>query len=361
MRDFCKIKRLVIKVGTNVLSKNNRIDSDFIQILARQISELVAQGKQVILVTSGAIGMGARILKITKPIKEVKIRQACAAVGQGTLMREYQDAFAKYNQTVGQVLLTNRIMSYRKNYVNLKNTVETLLSMSVVPIINENDSVSVDEIDLAFGDNDKLSALVASKIDAELLIILTDVEGLYDADPKIDRDANLLSLVYEITPSIESMAGNAGSEFGQGGMKSKIEAIKIASQSGCKVVLAQGRTNNVIQEIISGKEIGTLCLPLRRLSNRKRWILNANSNGSIYIDKGALNSLRNRKSLLHVGLTKVEGHFAAGEIVNIGGIAKGITNYSAEALRQMLDLKRYSLKNKKSQIVVHGNNIVITG
>jgi glutamate 5-kinase len=360
MRDFGSIKRIVIKVGTNILSKQDGIDTDFIQNLAKQICEVVGQGKQVILVTSGAIGMGAKTLNIQKAISEVKLRQACAAVGQGLLIREYQDAFAKYHQIVGQVLLTNRNMSYRRSYVNLKNTIETLLNRSVVPIINENDSVAIDEIDLAFGDNDKLSALVASKIDAELLIILTDVEGFYNADPRENPDARLLPVVYEITPEIESMAGSAGSKFGRGGMKSKIEAIKIASHAGCQVILAHGRKHQVINQILAGKEIGTLCLPLRRLSNRKRWILNATAKGHIQIDQGASNSLRQRKSLLPVGITKVEGNFEAGEIVTIGKIAKGVVDYSSEQLRQVLEAQRFSFKkNKKSRAVVHGNNIVL--
>ncbi|MCK5269884.1 MAG: glutamate 5-kinase, partial [Sedimentisphaerales bacterium] len=191
MRNFINTKRIVIKVGTNVLSKKGRVDTEFLQIIAGQIAELIQQQKQVILVTSGAIGMGIGALGIRKQVTEVKMRQACAAVGQGILMHEYQEAFSKNGQKVAQVLLTNSIMSNRKYYVNLKNSVETLLSMSVVPIVNENDCVSIDEIDLAFGDNDRLSAMVASKIDAELLIMLTDVDGLYDKNPRTNQKAKL--------------------------------------------------------------------------------------------------------------------------------------------------------------------------
>ena len=361
MRDFRRVKRIVVKVGTNVLSKNGRVDTEFIRVIARQISQIAKEGRQVILVTSGAIGMGAGHLGIRKPIREVPLRQACAAVGQGILMREYQDAFAQYQQPVAQVLLTNQVMNRRKNYVNLKNTFETLLRMSVVPIVNENDSVSIDEIDLAFGDNDRLSALVASKIDAELLIILTDVDGLYESDPRENKNAQKLSVVYEVTPEIESMAGQAGSQFGTGGMQTKLEAIKIASRAGCRVVLANGREEEVIHRILAGEEVGTLFLPRKRLSNRKRWILNARPSGTLYIDDGAAQSILNRRSLLFVGLKDVSGNFSTGQVVEIGSIAKGICNFSSEQLRQMLEARRYSLKknNKRSQVIVHANNIVL--
>lgn len=361
MRNFTAVKRLVVKIGTNVLSGNNGVERSLIYSIARQISEIVRQKKQVILVSSGAIGMGAKALGILKPLQDVRLRQACAAVGQGILMGQYQEIFAKFGQTVAQVLLTNRILSYRKNYVNLKNTVETLLKMAVVPIINENDSVSIDEIDLAFGDNDKLSALVASKIDAELLIILTDVDGLFETDPRRDTHAKRIPLVTQLTPEIEAIAGAAGTTLGTGGMKTKIEAVKIASQAGCRVVLADGRQPNVISGIIAGKEIGTLFLPWRRLSNRKRWILNATPNGALHIDSGAEASLRSRRSLLLVGITAIEGTFEKGQIVNIGKIARGICDYSSENLREMLEEQHYTLKQtrKKSNIVVHGNNIVM--
>lgn len=361
MRDFSKAKRIVIKVGTNVLSKKGWVDKAFLRVIARQIAALVKQGRQVILVTSGAIGMGAETLGIRKQIMEVKMRQACAAVGQGILMHEYQEAFRQYDQKVAQVLLTNRIMSQRRNYVNLKNAVETLLSMSVVPIVNENDCVSIEEIDLAFGDNDRLSALIASKIDAELLIILTDVEGLYDGNPQTNRQAKLLPVVHEITDEIVAMAGKAGSKYAIGGMASKIEAVRVAADAGCKAVLADGREKNAIPRIVNGENIGTLFLPKRRLSNRKRWILNSTTKGTIEIDPGAAQAIRDNRSLLLVGVTRVEGDFSAGEVVDIGNVAKGLCKFSAKQLRIMLKEKTSSSKivNLKQKAIVHANDLIV--
>jgi len=359
MRDFSQAKRIVIKVGTNVLSRAGRVDTGFLQVVAGQISQLVKQGRQVILVTSGAIGMGAGTLNIDKKITSVKMRQACAAIGQSILMHEYQMAFGRCGQLAGQVLLTNAIMSNRKYYVNIKNAVETMLSMSVVPIVNENDCVSIDEIGLAFGDNDLLSALVASKIDAELLIILTDVDGLYDKNPRKSKTAKLVPVVYELTDEIEAMAGKAGSQLGTGGMKSKINAIRIAAQGGCKVILANGRTDDVILKIVNGREIGTLFLPKRRLSNRKRWILNAQAKGYIEIDPGAKKAIKDNRSLLLVGITAVKGSFKPGDIVEIGNTAKGIPDISSAKLKTMLKQKKQHKPGKKPKAIVHANNIVL--
>ena len=361
MRDLSKTKRIVIKVGTNVLSRNRCVDTDFLRTLATQISALVQQKRQVILVTSGAIGMGAGALRITHKIGDVKKRQACAAIGQGILMHEYRQAFGACGQEVAQVLLTNKIMSSRKYYVNLKNTVETLLKMGVVPIVNENDCVSIDEIGLAFGDNDLLSALVASKIDAELLIMLTDVEGLYDENPRRSRRARLVPVVYEITDAIKAMACKSGSTFSTGGMSSKIEAIGIASNAGCKAVLAHGREPEVIGRIVAGEEIGTLFLAKRRLGNRKRWILNCSSEAYIDPDPGAATAIAKSRSLLLVGITGIRGSFQKGDVVHIGDFAKGITEVASDRLSDLLKQKnqRQATEAPQSQIIVHANNMVV--
>lgn len=361
MRDFTNASRVVIKVGTNVLSKNGKVDTAFLRLIAGQITQLVKQQRQVILVTSGAIGMGAAALELSKKPTSVKDRQACAAVGQGILMREYQMAFSRFDQQVGQVLLTNDVMNNRKYYLNIKNTLETLLGMSVVPIINENDCVSIDEIDLAFGDNDKLSALVASKIDAQLLIILTDVDGLYDKNPRKSKTAQLIPIVYEVTDEIEALAGKAGTGVGTGGMKSKIDAIKIAAQGGCRVVLAHGREKDVILRVVEGETLGTLFLPKRRLSNRKRWILNSQSQGGIEVDNGAACAVKNNRSLLAVGVTEVVGSFKPGQVVGIGDFAKGICDVSATNLRKMVTQRKnnHDSAPQKQKAVVHVNNIVL--
>jgi glutamate 5-kinase len=359
MRNFSKAKRIVIKVGTNTLTGPKGIDVKLIAAIAKEITILVAIGKQVILVTSGAVGMGADAMGIKNKINDVKKRQAFAAIGQVTLMQAYHKAFNKCQQKVAQVLLTNDIMSQRAQYVNVKNTVESLLDIGVVPIINENDCVSIAEISKAFGDNDKLSALVASKIDAHLLVILTDVDGLYDKNPRKHTSARLIPVVYEITDVIKNMATVTTSPFAIGGMKSKINAIDIVSEVGCKTVLANGRVKKVIQKIVAGEEIGTLFLPKRRLlSNRKRWILNCYTDSDIGIDDGAQTALLAKKSLLLVGITNVSGHFKAGEVVKINHIAKGICNVSSTELAKLIAQKEKCASAPPRQVIVHANNLV---
>ncbi len=359
MRNFENIKRVVIKVGTNVLSRDGAVDEAFLGVIARQIATLRESGRQVILVTSGAIGMGAGALGIPRPVKTVKLRQACAAVGQGILMHAYRRAFEGCGQQVAQVLLTNTILANRKHYVNLKNAMETLLGLEVVPIVNENDCVSIEEIDLAFGDNDKLSALVASKIDAELLILLTDVDGLYDRNPRGDAEARLIPAVHEITGDIEAMAGRAGSHLGTGGMKTKLDAVRIAAQGGCKAVLAHGREADVIPRIVAGESLGTLFMPKRRLSNRRRWILNAPVRGVIRIDAGAREAVAGHRSLLAVGVVGVEGAFRAGDVVAIGDVAKGICGVDSATLGGMLEGNGSSGSRVKRKAVVHTDDIVL--
>lgn len=356
MRNFEKIKRVVVKVGTNVLSQADGINENMIAKLATEIAAMHKSGKQVILVTSGAIGMGRKALGITKPAKEVKLRQALASVGQSILMHHYQKAFHEHGLNVGQILLTSSIMNTRKYYVNLKNSVETLLSMGVVPIVNENDSISIEEIDLAFGDNDKLSALMASKSDAELLIVLTDVDGLYDSNPRKNANATLLRTVHEITDEIELMAAGAGSDVGTGGMKTKLAAIKIAARGGCKVILANGNEKEVISRIMAGEEIGTLFMPYRKLSNRKRWILNCKPSGKIQIDAGAAKAVAAGKSLLAVGITGVLGNFKAGDVVSIGEVAKGMVDFTTGEITTMLNSGN---DNHHKKAIVHADNIVV--
>ena len=358
IRNFESVRRVVIKVGTNVLSAGGAVDEGFIDVIAKQIAALRETGRQVILVTSGAIGMGAGALALGKPPKTVKLRQACAAVGQGILMHAYRQSFERTGQQVAQVLLTNAILSNRKLYVNLKNTVETLLGLGVVPIVNENDCVSVAEIDLAFGDNDKLSALVASKIDAELLIMLTDVDGLYDSNPRRSQAARLIPTVYEVTDEIDAMAGHAGSQLGTGGMQTKLDAIRIAAQGGCKVVLANGRTDDIIGRVVAGEMAGTLFMPKRRLSNRRRWILNSPARGRLVVDAGAREAILAHRSLLAVGIEGVEGRFDAGDVVMVGDVAKGVCDVSSEALAAMVREGQAPLPAKR-RAVVHVDNMVL--
>jgi glutamate 5-kinase len=337
MRDFNNAKRIVIKIGTNVLTKNDAIDAAYVGRITGQIGSLVKAGKQIVIVTSGAIGMGRGQLSGYHGIRPsgIKMRQACAAIGQPLLMAEYRKSFARHGVTVAQVLLTAEVLNNRKTYLNLRNSVETLLELGVVPILNENDSVSTDEIGSAFGDNDKLSALVASKIDADLLIMLSDIDALYDKDPRKFADAKPVPTVFEITAEVVRSAGGKGSQYATGGMKTKLEAAKIASNAGCRMVLANGRAKNIIQRIMSGQEIGTIFMPKRKLSNRARWILNSAAAGVINIDDGAMRAVRAHKSLLPSGVISVEGSFEAGSVVTLNDRAKAVTNLSSTQLRQL--------------------------
>ena len=334
MRNFENTKRVVVKIGTNILTKEAGVDAGYVRRVARQVNSLLKDGRQVVIVSSGAIGMGLGQLDAERA-RNTKMRQACAAIGQPLLMAEYRKSFLRYGVTVAQVLLTAEVLSHRKTYLNLRNSIETLLKLSVVPILNENDSVSTDEIGSAFGDNDKLSALVASKMDADLLIMLSDIDALYDRNPRKSADAKPISTVFEITDEIVRNAGGKGSAHGTGGMKTKIEAAKIASNAGCRIVLADGRLKNVIGRIIAGEEIGTIFMPKRKLSNRARWILNSSPAGTIFIDAGAMRAVNNRKSLLPSGVTSVEGTFEAGAVVMLNDNARAVTSIGSTQLKAL--------------------------
>ncbi len=357
MRDFSQIKRLVIKIGTNTLSRKGRPDTAYIHSIARQTTTLLETGKQVVIVSSGAIGMGAGPLSLEEYPQDMKIRQACAAIGQPLLMAAYHQAFQTHDVQVGQVLLTAEVLDQRRTYLNLRNAIEALLDLGVVPILNENDSVSTEEIRTAFGDNDRLSALVASKIDAELLIILSDIDALYDRDPRIHPDAQPIDTVSEITPDILRHAGDTGSTYSTGGMKTKIEAAKIAAHAGCRMVLANGREDRIIERIVAGEALGTLFVPKRRLSNRARWILNSNPSGTIRIDDGALQALRKRKSLLPSGVISVEGSFETGAVVFINEQAKAVSSLSSSQLQSLIgkhstEIKRLFGKDQRDVVAL---------
>jgi glutamate 5-kinase len=337
MRNFENVKKVVIKIGTNVLTRPGtvQIDAAYITRITGQIAELRRTGRHVVLISSGAIGMGAGQLALASRIKDIKMRQACAAIGQPLLMAAYRKAFARYGVTVAQVLLTAQVLNNRRTYLNLRNSIEKLLELGAVPVLNENDSVSTDEIGSAFGDNDALSALVASKIDADLLIMLSDIDALYDKDPRRFADAESVPTVYEVTPQLVRSAGGAAGARGTGGMKSKLEAAKIAANAGCRMVLADGRAKNIIAHIMAGEEIGTIFMPRRKLSNRARWILNSSPAGTIRIDEGAMKAVTNRKSLLPSGIVSVDGAFDAGAVVMLNNNAKAVSSFSSAELKQL--------------------------
>jgi len=363
MRNFEKAKRIVVKIGTNILTKDSGVDTAYVRRIAGQISGLLNTGRQVVIVSSGAIGMGRGQLGPGGKVKDIKMRQAYAAIGQPLLMAEWRKSFLRYGVTVAQVLVTAEVLNNRKTYLNLRNSIETLLKLGVVPVLNENDSVSTDEIGSAFGDNDKLSALVASKIDADVLIMLSDIDALYDKDPRKSADAKAIPAVYEITDDIMRSAGGRGSGLGTGGMKAKIEAARIAANAGCRMVLANGRLKNVVGRIMAGEEIGTVFMPKRKLSNRSRWILNNAAAGVINIDQGAMRAVKNRKSLLPSGVVSVKGTFEAGAVVMLNDNAKAVTNLSSSQLKNLAGKHsseiRKSLGPKHRDVVAIPEDIVI--
>jgi glutamate 5-kinase len=335
MRDFTRAKRIVLKIGTNTLTRGGRVDTAYFNRITRQVSELLEDGRQVVIVTSGAIGMGSDRLGAGSKVADIKMRQACAAVGQPLLMRQWRRSFARHGVETAQVLVTADVLNNRKTYLNLRNAVETLLGLSVVPVLNENDSVSTDEIGSAFGDNDTLSALVASKLDADLLIMLSDIDGLYDKDPRRFPDAALVDTVYEITERILRAAAGPGSRYGTGGMRTKLQAALIASGAGCSVVLAGGRQRSVISRIMSGSAVGTVFAAKRRLGNRARWILNSAAAGTVTIDEGAMRAVRNKKSLLPSGVTAVRGNFEAGSVVMLNDAARAVVSLGSSELKAL--------------------------
>ena len=344
-------ERIVIKIGTNLLTeKLCGLRTDFISHIARQIAELKKQGKDVLIVTSGAIGAGCMELNARKT-REIEVRQALAAVGQSTVMRAYHDALSKYGIKVAQILITYEDFSNRKRYLNLRRAIEKLLSLGVIPVINENDPISVDEIGATFGDNDRLSALVASKVNANMLIMLSDIDGLYDKNPKTNKDAKLIRNVTGITKEIEKAAGKSGSAFAIGGMITKIKAARIAIDSGCNVIICNGKKKGILDKGIKGKQ-GTLFIAKGKLSNKDRWIKFSKAKGKILINECAVDVLKKGKaSLLAVGVDKIAGSFNKNDIIEISNIAKGITDYSSDELKK--------IKGKKGKVIVKSGNIVL--
>lgn len=346
-------KKNVIKIGTNVITnEEGALNLNLMRKLIAQIAKIRDKGKDILIITSGAIGAGMQELHLKARPRDVIARQVCAAIGQSILMTSYQSLFNKHNIKVAQILLTYNDFSNRKTYLNLRNSLNNLLKLGVVPIINENDPISINEIGPSFGDNDMLSSMVASEIEADLLIILTNVEGLFDRNPK-DRKAKLLREVFEIDKNIEKISGKA-SHLGLGGMQTKVKAAKMAMQSGAYVIIANGKANNVLLNIIDNKEVGTIFYPKQKLSNKKRWIMQSKSNGKICIDKGAKESLLNGKNLLPAGVTNVEGQFNLGDIVDIiceGNLfARCICDYSS------IDLDKVKGKNSKDILKIFGNS-----
>lgn len=363
------MKRLVIKIGSNIIaSAEQGLNTKRLQSITKDISDLVDKGIEVVIVSSGAIAAGLKKLGLKEIPKDVKRKQAAAAIGQSTLIWAYERGFAEFSKKVAQVLLTRDDITNRNRYINAKNTLLALMSYDVIPVINENDTVAVDEI--KFGDNDLLAAFVANLVEAEMLIILSDVDGLYTKDPA-HKDAELIESVEEITHDIEKLAGGRGSAVSTGGMYSKILAAKQANNHGIPVVIMSGKKSGLLARLLDAEKIGTYFKPKQqKLSSRKGWIAyGLKSKGMVYLDEGAVKALTTHgKSLLPSGITEVEGHFNAGDCIscmNDAGdkIAKGLTNYSSKELEQIKGKKTSEIEKilgcKYSDEVIHRDNLVV--
>lgn len=359
------MKRIVIKIGSSSLvDDNGELDNNKIKNLVKEISLLKEQGISPILVSSGAIAVGRSILHI-KP-QNMAEKQALAAVGQADLMHEYEVIFNEYNLKCAQILLNHDDFDVRKRVLNLETTINTLIDLDVVPIINENDALAVDEIKV--GDNDTLSALISGMVEAELLVLVSDIDGLFDKNPKIYDDAKLVNLVTKIDKDIINMATDATSNFGTGGMITKIKAAKIATTSGVDMLIMNNTKMSKLHNVFNEYD-GTLFKASEHKMNAKsHWVLyKTNPKGYIYIDNGAKKALCDRKSLLSVGITNVKGVFDTNDVIGICNgnemIAKGITNYNSEEIdkikKKNVNEVKQILGNNAKNIVVHANNIVL--
>jgi glutamate 5-kinase len=361
-------RRIVLKVGSSLLaSRSAGLNAERIERLARDIVELKGQGREVVLVSSGAIICGVEKLGLKEYPKSLPLKQAAAAAGQSRLMWAYEKTFERTGHKVAQVLLTREDLASRVRFLNSRHTLRALLELGVVPIVNENDTVAVDEIKV--GDNDTLAGMVAHLVDADLLVILSDVEGLYNDDPRRNPGASLIPVVTEVTPEIERLAG--GAFEGTGGMRTKVLAARKAAAYGVATAIVSGEAVDCIASLFSGRPFGTLFLPREeRLSSRKQWIgYTTRAKGTLRLDDGAVVALkRNGKSLLPSGITDVEGDFDSGDaVLCVDGagseFAKGLANYSAEAIGKIKGSKTTEIRRilgyKDYDEVIHRDNLVL--
>jgi len=369
-----KVKKIVIKVGTNVLTdKNGFLDKEIIGSIARQIIELRNKGYYVVLVSSGAIGAGLRVLGIKTRPKNLPKLQAAAAVGQCKLISIYDDFFTKHKFNAAQLLLTREDFEDRRRYLNASNTISALMKLNTIPIINENDTISVDEI--AFSDNDILSSLVTNLVHAELFIILSSVDGLYSNIKPNGKCSGLVSSVNGITADITKLACDFKTSGGVGGMQSKLDAARTATKAGEAVIIANGRKDNVLVRIMNGEDIGTFFSPVksdnRKMTCRRRWIrFSVKPTGKLFVDNGAEDALiKNGKSLLASGIVDIDGHFKNGDVISIIGknkhleVGRGLTNYSSDEINKVKGLKTTEIRKilgyKTYDEVIHRDNLVI--
>ncbi|MCO5165426.1 MAG: glutamate 5-kinase [Planctomycetes bacterium] len=365
-------RRVVLKVGTRVLTHDTgRVALARLFAVVEAAAALRHEGREALIVSSGAVGLGRDALGLGETPVDLAERQACAAVGQTRLMGLYHEGFARLGLVCGQVLLTQSDFDDRLRYLNLRTTLETLLRRGVVPVINENDAVATEELALlegegrpVFGDNDKLSALVATKLGAELLVLLTDVEGVYDRDPRGDPGARLLARVDDADEAL-ALAGGPGSAVSRGGMRSKVEAAAIAQRGGCHAVIASGRRQHAIDEAVRGAGTGTWFPAGEGLPARQRWIAFAAApRGTLHLDPGAVEAVRGRgASLLPRGVVRIEGEFRRGDVVVLRGpggdvVGRGMAHVDAAAARRWLEGERpEGLRSRHA--LVHRDHLVL--
>ncbi len=365
-----KIHRLVVKVGSGLIaSPEAGLDAARIGQLADAVAGVVAGGREVVLVSSGAVAAGMFRLGFTERPRSIPEKQAAAAVGQSALMWHYEQAFARHGLKVAQVLLTQDDISHRARYLNARNTLLTLLGFGVLPVVNENDTVAVEEIKV--GDNDNLAALAAHLVDADLLVLLTDVDGLYTGDPRLDPDARKIEVVEVLTEEIQRLAQDVRGTVSIGGMSTKLQAAQKAMASGISMVIASGHEARILQRLLRGEPVGTIFVPKAdRLGARKRWLAFAvPPQGRLTVDAGAKRALTERgKSLLPSGVVEVEGDFQAGEVVVLATpdgkeFARGLTNYDAEELRRIRGAKTAAIEGilgyKRLDEVIHRDNLAV--
>jgi len=366
-------RRIVVKFGTSLLTGgDNYLNPDIMSRLVGQVAELHSRGAEIVITSSGAIAAGRHKLGITRKIRGIPYRQVLASVGQSQLMSTYEKLFGPYNIPVAQALLTKMDLSDRTGYLNARNTLLALMELKTICIVNENDVVAVEEIQEAkFGDNDNLSAMVANLVDADLLMLLTNIAGLFTADPAQNPEARMVPEVTRIDTSIERMAMNTSSKLGTGGMITKVEAARLATASGVTVVIADGREKDIILRLATGEAVGTRFLPgTSKLESRKRWMLSGLcTTGKLVVDDGAAQALKaNKRSLLAAGILDTEGLFDRGDLVDIYDtkgirLACGITNYSSQDIsvikgaqsRQIVELLGFDYGPE----VVHRNNLTM--
>ncbi len=363
-------RRIVIKAGSGILTGNDGFNSTVINSLTNDICDLKSRGFEIILVSSGAIAAGMKKMGYEKKPDGISEKQAMAAIGQSRLMMAYEKAFGRHGVTVAQILITRDDLNNRRRYLNARNTIFTLLSWGILPIINENDTVVIDEI--KFGDNDNLSAMVANMTESNLLTILTDTDGLYDDDPRINKNAKLIPLINKIGSSHFQFATSVPGALGTGGMASKITAARKATLKGIPVIIANGRTKNIIRKILKGEETGTLFLPqTKAVCGRKHWIAFTRAiKGKIIIDDGAVKALiKNGKSLLPSGVIGVSGRFNRGDSVQIvdcndNEIAVGMVDYNHSELEKVKGLNSRKIEEmlgfKHNDEIIHRDNLLIT-